>query len=309
MKQQTQLRARYLQTLKHSDTEETIDLWFYRPIGFCVALVGEKFGWTPNAITIFGIFLGIGSGLLLLPHNLWLNLLGFALLVMADVCDSADGQLARMTKQYSRLGRILDGVSSDVWFASIYICIAIRYAPEWGWKIWALASCAGACHALQACMSDHYRQMHLFFANIAGNAYVPLDTTSGGGAVNELDSSEDMKKEFAQISFAKEPVRKISIYFYKNYTLLQETLNPTLTAFRRRFCQNHKLLMPEFCEFMRRRTFPFMKWTNVLTYNWRAITLFVSILLGTPWYYLACEVTIFNLILIYMMIGFNRQFR
>lgn len=294
MKQQNQLRERYLATLKHSDTEETIDLWFYRPVGFCVALIGEKFGWTPNAITIFGIFLGIGAGLLIYPSDLLLNIMGVGLLVMADVCDSADGQLARMTKQYSRIGRILDGVSSDIWFISIYVCIALRYAPEWGWKIWLLASAAGGCHALQACMSDHYRQFHLFLAN--------------GINGNELDSSADMKKEYAQISFAKEPMRKIFMYFYKNYTILQETLNPTMTTFRRKFCQHRELLMPEFCEFMRRRTFPFMKWTNVLTYNWRAITLFVSVLVGSPWLYLAAEVTIFNIILIYMMVGFNSQF-
>ena len=119
MKQQNQLRERYLATLKHSDTEETIDLWFYRPVGFCVALIGEKIGWTPNAITIFGIFLGIGAGFLIYPSDLLLNIFGVGLLVMADVCDSADGQLARMTKQYSRIGRILDGVSSDIWFISI----------------------------------------------------------------------------------------------------------------------------------------------------------------------------------------------
>ena len=32
----------------------------------------------------------------------------------ADSFDSADGQLARMTKQYSRIGRILDGLSGDL---------------------------------------------------------------------------------------------------------------------------------------------------------------------------------------------------
>jgi len=48
------------------------------------------------------------------------------LLVWANSFDSADGQLARMTKQYSPLGRILDGMSGDIWFITIYLCICLR---------------------------------------------------------------------------------------------------------------------------------------------------------------------------------------
>lgn len=287
MKQQTQLRERYLSTLKHADTEETIDLWFYRPVGFCVALVGEKLHWTPNAITIVGIFLGVGSGLLLYPETLWINLMGMLLLVMADVCDSADGQLARMTKSYSRIGRILDGVSSDIWFASIYICIALRFYSQWGTAIWILAVLAAGSHALQASMADHYRQFHLFFVN--------------GKKGSELDSATAVAEEYKSISFAKEPVRKVFIFFYRYYTAIQELLNPQMTSLREKIRTNEAGLTTEFCSKMREATFPLMKWTNVLTYNWRAITLFVSVLLGKPWLYLACEVTVFNVLLIYML--------
>lgn len=288
MKQLKQLHERYLLTLKHADTEETIDLWFYRPVGFCVALLGERLHWTPNAITIVGIFLGIGSGLLLYPHDLCLNLLGFTLLVMADVCDSADGQLARMTKSYSRIGRILDGISSDVWFASIYLCIALRYTEVFGTNIWLLAVLAAGSHALQASMADHHRQFHLFFVNGSGGS--------------ELDTSGAMAAEYASISFTKEPLRKVFIFFYRYYTLLQELLNPQMTALRAVLKEKESLMLDkEFCQEVRRQTFPLLKWTNVLTYNWRAIALFASILIGRPWVYLICELTVFNVILIYML--------
>lgn len=293
MKLPKQLQERYLSTLKHADTEETIDLWFYRPVGFMVALLGEKLHWTPNAITIFGIFLGIGSGLLIYPSDIFLNLLGMLLLVMADVCDSADGQLARMTKSYSRLGRILDGVSSDIWFASIYICIALRFAPEWGLRIWILTVAAAGCHALQAAMSDHYRQFHLFFVN--------------GKNGSELDTSREVSEEYNSISFSKEPARKVFIFFYRYYTVLQEILNPQMTSLRERIrTRDNGNVSREFCEEMRRATLPLMKWTNVLTYNWRAITLFVSILIQRPWVYLACEVTVFNILLVYMLVSHER---
>lgn len=287
MKPLKQLRERYLSTLKHSDTEETIDLWFYRPVGFMVALMCEKLHVTPNAITIFGIFIGIASGLLIYPDNLLLNLLGIMLLVMADVCDSADGQLARMTKSYSRLGRILDGVSSDLWFASIYVCIALRLMPHWGSLIWVLAVGAAASHALQAAFADHYRQFHLFFVN--------------GKRGSELDTSEAVAAELGEVRIADEPVRKVFLWFYWRYTVLQEKLNPHMTALRARLDdQQGDEISNTFRAQMRQATLPLMKWTNVLTYNWRAITLFVSILVHRPWLYLICELTVFNLILVYM---------
>ena len=39
-------------TLKSADTEEWIDLLFYRPIGYRWALLFRRLGVTPNAITI-----------------------------------------------------------------------------------------------------------------------------------------------------------------------------------------------------------------------------------------------------------------
>ena len=44
-------------TLKSADTEEWIDLLFYRPVGYRWALLFHKMGVTPNAITIASIFL------------------------------------------------------------------------------------------------------------------------------------------------------------------------------------------------------------------------------------------------------------
>ncbi len=52
------------QSLKSNDTEERIDIWFYRPIGYRIAQVCAKIGITPNAVTIISIF---GGYFILLP--------------------------------------------------------------------------------------------------------------------------------------------------------------------------------------------------------------------------------------------------
>lgn len=116
----------YRATLKSADTEEHIDLAFYRPIGYAWACLARRLGVTPNAITIASIFLGIGAGVAFYFNDLVINVIGMLLLIWANSFDSADGQLARMTHNYSRIGRILDGMAGDIWFATIYVAICLR---------------------------------------------------------------------------------------------------------------------------------------------------------------------------------------
>ena len=68
------IKTLFRDSLKSADTEETIDIYFTRPIGLVFALLWTKLGVHPNAITILSIFLGIGAGDMFyfseLTHNL-----------------------------------------------------------------------------------------------------------------------------------------------------------------------------------------------------------------------------------------------
>lgn len=276
---------RYASTLKHPDVEEPIDLWFYRPWGFRLALVGEEFGWSPNFISVMSILLGIGAGLLLYPADLLTNLVGIVLLVLADVCDSADGQLARMTGKFSRLGRILDGASGDVWFIAIYVCICLRFMPEWGWWIWLLGGSAGFCHSKQAALADYYRQFHLFFVK--------------GKSGSELDDSRQVEEEYRQLRYTSAPFYKLFLLVYRNYTRSQETVTPRMQVLRRRLqasAVTDETLYRGFIAGSR----PLMKYCNILSFNCRAITLFLSVLAGMPWIYFVVELTLGNALYIYL---------
>ncbi len=174
-------------TLKSEDTEEFLDLVFYRPIGFRWALFFNKLGIHPNTVTVFSIFLGIGAGILFYFPDLKYNIAGMLLLIWANMYDSADGQLARMTGKKSELGRILDGTCGDIWFITIYAAICLRLTPEWSFYIWILAAVTGYFHSKQAAMADYYRNIHLYF----------LKGVSG----SELDNSAAHKELFATLSW------------------------------------------------------------------------------------------------------------
>lgn len=285
----------YLSSLKSLDTEENIDLWFYRPIGYMWACLAKKAGIGPNAITIASIFLGVGAGVMFYFNNIYLNVIGMMLLIWANSFDSADGQLARMTGQYSRIGRILDGVSGDLWFFSIYTAICLReivtshFFIQHHWAIWVLAGLAGICHTKQAAMADYYRQFHLYF----------LKGESGG----ELERAFTLKRKLTTLTWKDNFWQKLFMSFYTNYTLQQEATAPAMQRLRSELSEKFPdgKIPLAFREDFRMASLPLMKYTNILTFNWRSIILFVSLFVEMPWIYFACEVTIFNILLIRMV--------
>lgn len=288
-------KVSYKDTLKSMDTEETIDLCFYRPIGYMWAVLCAKVGIKPNAITIASIFIGVAAGIMFYYTDLWLNIIGMLLLIWANSFDSADGQLARMTQQYSRIGRILDGVSGDLWFASIYIAICLRtqenvqFFDNYTGAIWVIAVLAGLCHAKQAAAADYYRQFHLYFLK--------------GKEGSELDSVEQLDKNYAAISWKGNFWKKLTMYFYRNYTANQEALTPRMQELRRelksRFGEGE--ISQQFRDDFRAKSKPLMKYTNWLSFNLRTIALFASLFAGMPWLYLMFELVVLNAMLIYMI--------
>lgn len=286
------LSKSYLASLKSLDTEEHIDLAFYRPIGYMWARAARRLGVTPNVITVAAIFIGLGAAVAFYFNSLPVNLVGILLLIWANSFDSADGQLARMTGQYSRLGRILDGLCGDIWFAAIYIAIILReiatspFFAAHSWVIITLALVTAVCHARQAAMADYYRQIHLFIIK--------------GEDGSELESSATLRRRLAETTgFWK----RLTLKAYILYTASQEATTPQLQRLRRliaaRYPDGH--LPDKLRADFRRLSLPLMKYTNILSFNWRTIVLFASLLAGQPWIYFAVELTVFNVILIYMV--------
>lgn len=290
----------YQSTLKSMDTEETFDLLFYRPIGYVWALIAKKIGVSPNAITIASIFLGMGAGAAFYFNNLWINLLGVFLLVWADSFDSADGQLARMTGRYSRIGRILDGLSGDIWFFSIYLAICLRenvtseFFSAHHWVIWVVGSVTGFFHGVQAAMADYYRQFHLFFLK--------------GKEGSELENAAHLWEKFHSLSWRHNFWQKLTFAFYSNYTTGQEKRTPQMQKLRKLLAEKFPKTIPlSFRNEFRRLSKPLMKYTNILSFNTRSFALFAAILIfRMPWLYFAFELVVLNAVLVYMMVRHER---
>lgn len=277
-------------TLKSSDTEEWWDIIFTRPLGFYLALFYKNLHITPNQVTLVSIIFGVLAGSCFYFTDLSINVIGMLLLVIANLHDSADGQLARMTNNKTKLGRILDGLAGNIWFITIYIAICLRMTAQGYPEIWILAAFSGACHAIQATMADYYRNIHLLFIN--------------GKTGSEVDNSEELTKEFESLSWKKNSFQKLMLRFYINYTKQQEFFSKNLQILLCLIRTTYNNGIPQWlsAEF-REKDKGLMKYTNILTFNTRMFVLFFCLFINKPQIYFLFEIIIMNIILAYLIIS------
>lgn len=283
-------------TLKSKDTEEWLDVVFTRRVGYMLALFFERLGVHPNMVTLLSIVLGVGAGLCWLDDGIGRTFLGIILLVTANLLDSTDGQLARMTGQKTVIGRILDGASGDLWFISIYLCICFRltgshipFADGRVWRFWQLFLVAVAsgvlCHARQAALADYYRNIYLKY--------------HGDGS--ELTESGELDREWKTLTWRRGWLWKTMLFFYRSYTRIQENMTPCFQTIHRTIMEKYGDTVPiEIGQGFCRRTYHLLKWTNVLTFNTRAIALYISLLAGMPLLYFVFEMTVMQFIFVRM---------
>ena len=134
-----------------ADIEEFTNAWVIHPISYRLTLQFAKLGITPNAVSLTGMLCGILAGVCYNHYRAPVaSIAGFLLMVTWHVMDGADGQLARLTRSQSDVGKVLDGICDYVTFAAVYIGLALTLHPIYGGWIWAIVALAGACHAVQA---------------------------------------------------------------------------------------------------------------------------------------------------------------
>jgi hypothetical protein len=284
-------------SFKSKDTEEWLDVYFTRPIGLVFAIFWNKLGVHPNAITILSIFLGVGAGVMFGYTDLMHNILGVLLLMFANFCDSTDGQMARLTGKKTLIGRMLDGFSGDLWFASIYIAIIIRLFNQnipgtevpWHLLIFVLAFVAGVmCHSPQSSLADYYRQIHLLFIK--------------GKEGSELDNYEQQRKIYENLPKNKW-LDRLFYFNYANYCKSQEKRTPKFQKMMEGVKERYggvENMPQELKQQFIKGSRPLMKYTNILTFNVRAITIYITCLLNCPWVYFLVEIIILNILYIYM---------
>jgi hypothetical protein len=208
--------------------------------------------------------------------------------VCANALDNADGQLARLTRQESRKGRIIDSVADHLVFASVYIHLTLRYALAGASPaIWLLGLGAAISHALQGAAADYYRTAFLYFT---------------GGVRTEVDSSSGLRSDYRKLSWRRRPWDKLLLALYLNFTLQQEMLAPRLKNLRETANTAFHGRIPGWLgQRYRDAAGQTLKWWRFLMTNTRMLVLFVLLFLEQPVYYFWFELIPLNVLFVYLI--------
>jgi phosphatidylglycerophosphate synthase len=260
---------------KGEAVEEWTDLHFFRPIGAWIATALASTRVTPDQVTLWSLGIGLVAGHLFVYTNPWLNALGFALFIVSDIADSADGQLARMRGTSTRFGRIVDGLSDSARFVNLYAHLAVRLAlGGWHWPVaLGLAAAALISHSFQSAAVDFIR--HAFLA-------------IGVGRGSELELAGDLPASSS-----------IAVRLYDGYVRRQEMMFPRTVRVVRRLRDG--TLSAEARAAYRVRVGPLLAHCAWLGQNIRWLLVGVCATVGRPAVMLWIELVPLNLVLLWLV--------
>ena len=156
----------YKSSLKLIDVEEFLDLVFYRPLAFLFVKAVYKTNLTPNQITSMALIVGMIGGVFYFFNTHYAISIGAILLITYDVLDCSDGMIARLKKNGTFFGRILDGIADYFVTVTVYLGIGFGFANSSDNPLfyWVLLLLAGASNIVHAGTVDFYRNKYMDYA-------------------------------------------------------------------------------------------------------------------------------------------------
>ncbi|MCX6565821.1 MAG: CDP-alcohol phosphatidyltransferase family protein [Candidatus Aminicenantes bacterium] len=164
----------YFRSLKRPDVEEWADLYIFRPLAFLLVKAIYRTNITPNQLSGFSMALGVVAGGLLGTAGAAAAGGGIALFFASVVVDCADGQLARLKKNGTHMGRVVDGAIDYVVGVAVYLGLGFGFvsaSPD-PLKGWLLVAAAAASNIVHSVVFDYYRNRYLAYVHGVSSALV-----------------------------------------------------------------------------------------------------------------------------------------
>lgn len=200
----------YFRSLKRPDVEEWADLFIFRPLAFLLVKAIFRTSFTPNQLSVFSMILGVTGGFLFATRGWGAAAAGAALVFLSVVVDCADGQLARLKKNGSHMGRLIDGGIDYVVGVAVYLGLGFGFMgvgeqPLRGWLIVAAAAVSNIIHSV---IFDYYRNRYLAYVHGARSA--------------QIDDRNSFRREYVQLKRqGGQKLRRGFIRVYLGYTAFQ----------------------------------------------------------------------------------------
>jgi len=175
-------KEQYNLSLKGIEAEEILDLIIYRPISFLIVKLIYPINITPNQISVVALLMGIFAGICYAFGSAEFYTIAAIFFFLCNTLDCVDGQLARLKKNGTKVGRVVDGFIDYVTSTSTFVGIAIALSSSsvllsnindtpFGQLIiltekssivvaWILTAFAAFSRVAQNMLFDYYRNMY-----------------------------------------------------------------------------------------------------------------------------------------------------
>ena len=272
----------YKQSLKNLHAEEPLDVYFYRPLAFVVVKTFYSLPITPNLYSLAALLAGLASGYNFIKGTSLSFKWGAFYFLLFAVLDCCDGMVARLKKNGTEFGRLIDGVVDYIVNVVVYVTLALGLKKQFSADLiqpWILVIVAGVSKAFHSISYDHYL-----------TEYLSYEKGDGGFVVREI---EDLKNrievsEKSNTSY----VRRMALKLYLIYTSIQAGNQGRILVFDSRI----------YCE----RNLRALKMWSFIGPSVHILVLIISCILNEPYLLFFYTVVFGNL---WLMMMFIYQFK
>jgi len=199
----------------------------YRPLAFIFVKATYSINLKPDQVSVSAMFFGSTAGVLLGFGTTATVTLGAALYFLSNILDCADGQIARLKRNGTKVGRIVDGLIDYIVSTFIFLGIAFGLVRQFSHGelnllgnsfiqmnpytyIWIISIAGGISSAFQAFYFDFYR-----------NKFLQIAFGKASGIIDEIQEFEEEKRKFTEDPGYANFMEKILINIYLWYSRLQ----------------------------------------------------------------------------------------
>jgi CDP-diacylglycerol--serine O-phosphatidyltransferase len=268
------------------DIEDKTNVFLIHPLSN--RLVPHLADWhvSPNTVSFCGMGCGILAGLAYHHYeNPLCCVLGFVLMIGWHVMDGADGQLARLTRRQSNIGKVLDGICDYVTFTSVYVGLALTLSRLYGPWVWWVVAASGASHAIQSASYELQRQDYDHWG-------------CGRSSAAPARAAAATKGDISPISYAAGMLERAYSALQLLSTGVGKQLRQEMDA-----AVGNKAIRSEMMALYREIFAPRVRQWSVMSANYRTLGLFFFAAIGRPLYYFAWESLVLSLLTIVLLCG------
>ena len=270
-----------------NEIEEFTNLYFIHPISSWLVPKFAARNITPNMVSLTGMMFGILGGVCYYHYqNPYMAIAGFLAMILWHIMDGADGQLARLTKSYSEIGKILDGVCDYVTFISAYVGIGLMLSSMGTPHVWAIVLSAGAFHAIQSSAYELQRGEYDYWGHGKQSAGLPEIKQM----IADLEGKGLLSFMMSQLHIGYVRMQRMS-------SGIQDSFRQTL----REALKNHPDKTDDIRALYREIFAPGVNSWSLMCANYRTIAIFIACIVGQPIYFFWFEIAVLTPVLILLI--------